>query len=85
MLATLGLFVYNMILHAVVKFGLYEGTIYGLHFLFAEILMFAFGFKIKNKIIRRVFICFSILLLLVQIRYNLNGMLNLLLLFKDWV
>ena len=85
MLATLGLFVYNMILHAVVKFGLYEGTIYGLHILFAEILMFAFGFKIKNKIIRRVFICFSILLLLVQIRYNLNGMLNLLLLFKDWV
>ena len=84
MLAAFGVFVYNMFIHVILRFGLYEGTIYGLHYLFAEILMFAFGFKIKNKIIRRVFICFSILLLLVQIRYNMNGMLNLLLLFKDW-
>ena len=84
MLAALGVFIYNMFIHVILKFGLYEGTIYGLHFLFAEILMFALGFKIENKIIRRTFICFSIILLLVEIRYNMNGMLNLLLLFKDW-
>ena len=84
MLAALAVFVYNMILHAVVKFGLYEGTIYGLHFLFAEILMFAFGFKIENKKIRNIFIVFSVLMLLVQLRYNIKGMLDILLLLPNW-
>ena len=84
MLAAFGVFIYNMFLHGILKFGLHESTIYGLHFLFAEILMFAFGFKIKNKIIRRIFICFAIILVLIQIRYNLNGILKLILLFKDW-
>lgn len=84
MLAVFGVFTYNMVLHALIKFGLNEGTIYGLHFLFAEILMFAFGFKIKNTIVRRIFICFAIILLLIQIRYNLNGILKLLLLFESW-
>lgn len=84
LLAALAVFVYNMILHAVVKFGLYEGTIYGMHFLFAEILMFAFGFKIENKKIRNVFIAFSVLMLLVQLRYNIKGMLDILLLLPNW-
>ena len=84
MLAALGVFMYNMFIHVIMKFGLHEGTIYGLHFLFAEILMFAFGFKIKNKVVRRIFISFAIILLIAQIRYNLDGMLNLLLLFKNW-
>lgn len=84
MLAAFSVFIYNMLIHVVLKYGLYEGTIYGLHFLFTEILMFAFGFKINNKIVRKIFISFAIILLMVQIRYNLNGMLNLLLLFKDW-
>lgn len=84
MLAALVVFIYNMILHGVVKFGLYEGTIYGLHFLFAEILMFAFGFNNKDKKIKYTFIIFAIIMLLVQIRYNMKGLLELLLLFKDW-
>ena len=84
MLAAFGVFMYNMFIHVIMKFGLHEGTIYGLHFLFAEILMFAFGFKIKNKVVRRIFISFAIILLIAQIRYNLDGMLNLLLLFKNW-
>lgn len=84
LLAALGVFIYNMIIHVVVRFGLYEGTIYGLHFLFAEILMFAYGFKIKDKSIRKVFIAFSILFLIIQLRYNIDGLLKCLLLFKDW-
>lgn len=84
MLAAFGVFIYNMFIHVVMKYGLSEGTIFGLHFLFAEILMFAFGFKIKNVVIRRIFICFAILLLLLQIRNNLDGLLNCVLLFKDW-
>ena len=84
MLAAFGVFIYNMFIHVVMKYGLSEGTIFGLHFLFAEILMFAFGFKIKNVVIRRIFICFAILLLLIQIRNNLDGLLNCVLLFKDW-
>lgn len=84
LLATFGLFIYNMIIHVIVRFGLYEGTIYGLHFLFAEIIMFAFGFKIENKFIKRIFIAFSILFLIIQLRYNMDGLLKCLLLFKDW-
>lgn len=84
MLAAVAVFIYNIILHGIVKFGLYEGTIYGLHFLFSEILMLAFGFKIKNKYVRIAFITFVMLMLFVQIRYNLKGMLELILLFKDW-
>ena len=84
MLAACGVFIYNIFLHGILKFGLKEGTIYGLHFLFTEILMFAFGFKIKNTVARRIFIIFSIILLVVQIRYNLDGILKLLILFKDW-
>lgn len=84
LLAALAVFIYNMILHAVVKFGLYEGTIYGLHFLFAEILMFAFGFKIENKKVRSIFIAFAIFMLLVQLRYNIKGMLDILLLLPKW-
>ena len=84
LLAALAVFIYNMILHAIVKFGLYEGTIYGLHFLFAEILMFAFGFKIENKKVRNIFIVFATLMLLVQLRYNIKGMLDILLLLPKW-
>lgn len=84
MLAALAVFIYNMILHGIIKFGLYEGTIYGLHFLFSEILMLAFGFKIKNKIVRNGFIVFIIGMLLIQLHYNLKGMLELMLLLKDW-
>lgn len=85
LLAALGVFIYNMILHGIVKFGLYEGgTIYGLHFLFVEILMFAFGFKIKNKKIRYIFITFALFMTIVQLRYNIKGFLDILLLFKDW-
>ena len=84
MLAALGVFIYNMFIHVVMKFGLHEGTIYGLHFLFAEILMFSFGFKIKNKIFRKIFIICAIFVLFVEIRYNIEGILKLLLLFKNW-
>lgn len=84
LLAVFGLFIYNMIIHVIVRFGLYEGTIYGLHFLFAEIIMFAFGFKIENKLIKRTFIAFSILFFIIQLRYNMDGLLKCLLLFKDW-
>ena len=84
LLAAFGLFIYNMIIHVIVRFGLYEGTIYGLHFLFAEIIMFAFGFKIENKYIKRTFIAFAILFLIIQLRYNMEGLLKCLILFKDW-
>ena len=66
------------------RFGLYEGTIYGLHFLFAEIIMFAFGFRIKNKYIKRAFAILAILFLIIQLRYNMDGLLKCILLFKDW-
>jgi len=84
LLAALGVFIYNMILHGIVKFGLYEGTIYGLHFLFTEILIFALGFKIENKKIRNVFIAFSIFMILVQLRYNIKGMIDILVLLPNW-
>ena len=84
LLAALGVFLYNMIIHVVVRFALFEGTIYGLHFLFTEIIMFAYGFKIKNKFMKRIFIAFSILFLIIQLRYNIDGLLKCLLLFKDW-
>ena len=84
MLAAFGVFIYNMFIHVIMKFGLHEGTIYGLHFLFAEILMFSFGFKIKNKIFRKIFIICAIFVLFVEIRYNIEGILKLLLLFKNW-
>lgn len=84
LLAAFGLFLYNMIIHVIVRFGLYEGTIYGLHFLFAEIIMFAFGFRIKNKYIKRAFAILAILFLIIQLRYNMDGLLKCILLFKDW-
>lgn len=84
MWAALSVFIYNMILHAIVKFGLYEGTIYGLHFLFAEILLFAFGFKAENKKIKYIFTIFAIVMVLIQLRYNLKGMLDILLLLPKW-
>ena len=75
---------YNIFIHAIIGFGLLEATIYGLHFLFAEILLFAFGFKIENKVIRKIFIIFSIILIVIQIRYNLYGMLELVKWFTTW-
>ena len=82
--AAFSVLIYNVFLHVILKFGLYEGTIYGLHFLFTEIIILAFGFKNENDIIKRIFIYFAIILLCIQIKYNLNGMLNLLLLLKNW-
>jgi len=84
LLAALSVFMYNMILHAVIKFSLYEGTIYGLHFLFAEILMFALGFKVKNQRIRNMFIVFSVFILLIQLKYNMQGILNIIILLSKW-
>ena len=84
LLAAFGLFIYNMIIHVIARFGLYEGTIYGLHFLFAEIIMVAFGFKIENKYIKRAFAIFAILFFIIQLRYNMDGLLKCILLFKDW-
>ncbi len=84
MIALLAVFIYNMLLHCVAKFGLYDGTIYGLHFLFAELLMFAFGFKIENKKVRTIFIAFAVIFLLVQLRYNLRGFLEILLKMPEW-
>ena len=84
MLAAFGVFVHNMFLHAIMKYGLTEATLFGLHFLFAEILMFAFGFKIKNAVIRRTFILLALLLLAVQVKTNINGLLSIMLIFKDW-
>ena len=84
-IALVSIFAYNMILHIIIRFGLHVGTIYGLHFLFSEILMFAYGFKIKNKILKNCFIGFSIVFLMVQIRYNIYGLLEMMLSFKDWI
>ena len=73
-----------MVLHGVVKFGLYEGTIFGLHFLFSEILMFAFPFKIEDKRIRNIVIALSILILLAQLKYNSQGMIQLIIRLMNW-
>ncbi len=80
----LALFIYNMELHGSIKFGLYEGTIYGLHFLFAEILLFAFGFKIKNKKLKIVFITFAIIILVIQLIFNISGLCNIYQYLPEW-
>ena len=85
MLAALGVFVYNMVIHAVIKFGLYEGTIYGLHFLFAEIIMLAFTFTMKNKWIKGIGIAILILTLAIEVQYNTKGLLELCLHLPNWV
>lgn len=85
MLAALGVFACNMCIHAIVRFGLYEGTIYGLHFLFAEILMLAFTFTEKNKTMKWIGTVLILLALITQIRYNTKGILELLLRLQSWV
>ena len=84
MIAATSIVLYNLFLHAVIKFGLDDGTIYGLHYLFAEILMLSFGINIKNKILKTIFIGILLIILLTQIAYNMEGFLNMLILFKDW-
>ena len=85
MWAALGVFAYNMFIHAIVKFGIYEGTIYGLHFLFAEILMLAFLFTSKNKWIRWAGGFIIVLAIAVQMKYNSVGFLELMVRLKDWI
>lgn len=46
--------------------------------------MVAFGFKIENKYIKRAFAIFAILFFIIQLRYNMDGLLKCILLFKDW-
>lgn len=85
MLAALGVFAYNMVIHAIIKFGLYEGTIYGLHFLFAEIIMLAFTFTTKNKWIKGIGLAILVLTLAIQVQYNTKGILELFLRLPNWV
>ncbi len=80
----LALLVFNMELHGSIKFGLYEGTIYGLHFLFAEILLFAFGFKIQNKKVKIAFITCAILILIIQLVCNIQGLANIYPYLGNW-
>jgi len=84
MLAVFGVFTYNMIIHALVKFGLYEATIYGLHFLFAEIIMLAFTFTTKNPYLKWTGTALLILTLAIELQYNTKGILDLILHLQNW-
>lgn len=83
MLAATFVLIFNFILHIVFKFGLTEATIYALHFLFAEIIILAFSFKIESKNKKVIAITLIILVLILQIVYNTTGFIEILTTFNN--
>ena len=83
-LAALGVFLYNMILHGIIGFGLEEGLIYSLHYMWAEVILLGFSTKIENKKVRTFIQILLVLIALLQIYFNLKGIYHFIPDLIDW-